>query len=269
MGLNLIKIIVISMALSSPCLADESVLCQVNSNCQYSLKSKAQEDNTQSASRPIEIPGDTFYSLQTTLFNNRIQTNNRFGTLDSSINKSLSLDLSQRWGDGFRFHMIFGTHSTEYSLPTGPYKNSFINYGIDSELNATNNLSFNLGMFAGDEIIFREIQSVPVGFIVNQVRGRFMANLSLLRDKKVNFKLSLGGIAIPSISAYNFSNAYGLRYQALANVNLNKSFSLGGGLYQENINFVVDGKKQKEMESGIFLGLTWQGFYDDDQELKR
>lgn len=268
MGLNIIKITVILMVLSVPCLANESSPCQDGGNCTYSLKTKTQTDYTSPTIRPIEIPGDTFFSLQTELLNNRIQTNNKFGVLESRVNKRINLDISQRWGKSFRIHMLFGFHSVEYNLPTGIYKNNFINSGIDSEINLTNNLSFNLGLFASNEIIFREIQTVPVGFISNQVKGRLMTNLSLLRDKKVNFKLSLGGIAIPGISVYNFSNAYGLRYQVLANVNLNKNFSLNSGLYQENMNFVVDGKNQKAIESGIILGLTWQAFYDECQDLK-
>jgi hypothetical protein len=257
---KLIMIFLAICALNSSSFADQAASCLDKEHCPSSLK----KDNKASAKptpRPLELPGDTFVGLRTDFYT--VETHNKFGNVKSNLNKRIELDFSQRWANWFKIHLLVGAHKLDYNLPFGHYTTTALNTGLDMEFNASKVLSFDLGVNAGDELIFREIQNTGIAFLAYEAKIHLMTNVAAYRSRKLSVMLRAGGVAIPAMDFYNSATTYGLRYQADVNYRLARSWTLGLGAYQENINYRVDGVKQKGTETGAFLNLTWHGFCDD------
>ena len=193
-------------------------------NCTKALKPEIKANPTPIPTpRPIELPEHTFFGLKTYFYTNKVETNNKFGTVKSNINKKLELDVSQRLEDWFKIHLILGGHELDYTLPFGRYTQNAFDAGLDMEFNVSQILSFNLGMIAGDDLVFREIQNTGIGFLAYEMKTHLTTNVAIYRNRIFNMVVSGSGIAIPAMDFYHFSSAYGLRYQAAVNVLLRKN----------------------------------------------
>jgi hypothetical protein len=212
-----------------------------------------------------ENPGDTLFSFGTTLYTNQITTNNGFGTVKSNLNKSYDFDISQRWSDWFRIHLLFGAHTLSYSLYFGDYSQSFLHYGLDMDFNVSKRLSFNLGLISGSDLIFREVLNTPVGYIAHQEKTHLNANYNIIKSSRLNITATLGAIAIPPVAPYGFDHGYGVHYELSAGYYLTREILLKGGAFQEDMTYSIDGANQKGIENAIFLNLTFHSREEKNQ----